>query len=114
MGMEVQENFSSDSNYSSFPVLPLSVDDIVYPDEDNGKEKASWHNMNILQFDDGTTSVHEVNEMFKHCAPAMKRYYAINMIVADELNAYISGERTAEETAAIIDDRVQIYLDELQ
>ena len=114
LGMEVQENFSSDSNYSSFPVLPLSVDDIVYPDEDNGKEKASWHNMNILQFDDGTTSVHEVNEMFKHCAPAMKRYYAINMIVADELNAYISGERTAEETAAIIDDRVQIYLDEIR
>ena len=114
LGMEVQENFSSDSNYSSFPVLPLLVDDIVYPDEDNGKEKASWHNMNILQFDDGTTSVHEVNEMFKHCAPAVKRYYAINMIVADELNAYISGERTAEETAAIIDDRVQIYLDEIR
>ena len=44
----------------------------------------------------------------------MKRYYAINMIVADELNAYISGERTAEETAAIIDDRVQIYLDEIR
>ena len=48
------------------------------------------------------------------CVPAPKKYPQIEQIVWEELEAYYSGGKTAEETASVIDDRVQIYLDELQ
>ena len=33
-------------------------------------------------------------------------------IVSEELEAYFSGGRSAEETAQILDSRIQVYLDE--
>ena len=35
-------------------------------------------------------------------------------ILGEEVTAYFDGGRTAEETARIIDNRVQLYLDEAQ
>ena len=41
------------------------------------------------------------------------RYTPIQTIVQEEAHAYFSGQKTAREVADIIDNRVQLYLDEL-
>ena len=91
------------------PIIPLPTENVVF-DED----KAYWQGQEMPLFDDGSTSLDEVNDLLEKCVPAPKEYPQIEQIVWEELEAYYSGGKTAEETASVIDDRVQIYLDELQ
>ena len=50
--------------------------------------------------------------MLAEAKPVMPELEQILVIVDEELGAFIAGQKTAEETARIIDSRVQLYLDE--
>ena len=58
------------------------------------------------------TQVAEVNWMLQHAMPNIWNAEQIKDMVAEELQPYFDGERTAQEAARILDNRVQLYLDE--
>ncbi len=55
----------------------------------------------------------EVNSFLAQCVPAPRAYEDITDIIYEELDDYYAGDQTAEKTAEIIDNRVQLYLDEM-
>ena len=83
-----------------------------YEDYDN--MGATYHNYVVVEFADGSTSVHESRDFLEKCVPAPKRYDVVQDIIWEEIQSYYSGDKTADEVAVLIDDRVQLYLDELQ
>lgn len=109
---EVQDTVNTVGWNAKLPILPLSLEDIYYDDYDN--MSATYHNYVVIEFADGSTSVHESREFLDKCVPAPKKYDVIQNIILEEIQSYYSGDKTAEEVAVLIDDRVQLYLDELQ
>ncbi len=51
-------------------------------------------------------------ELVKGAQPYPYEMGKIRMIIEEELGAFLEGRKTAEETAKVIDSRVQLYLDE--
>lgn len=94
---------------TGLPIIPLNTDEIVYAPEG---DSARWHGREIIVYQDGTTSVHAANAFLQQCVPAPRRYPALGDIIWEEVKAYYVGDRTVEEVAANIDNRIQIYLDE--
>lgn len=57
----------------------------------------------------------ETYEQFlESCVPRPKGHEDIESIVWEEASSYIEGNKSAEEAAKIVDNRVQLYLDELK
>lgn len=106
LGEEVQ---NIDDLNAGLPTIPLCTDDIVYLPEEGS---AMWHGRRIIVFSDGTTSIHEVNAFLEQCVPAPRIYPVVQDIIMEEVEAYYVGDRTVEEVAANIDNRVQIYVNE--
>lgn len=106
LGDEVQD---IDDAGTGLPVVPLRTDNIFYLPEEG---TASWHGRKIPMFPDGTTPVQEVNAFLEQCVPAPRRYPVLEDIIREETGAYYAGDRTVEEVAANIDNRVQTYLNE--
>lgn len=63
---------------------------------------------------DGTTYVDEYLELLQKAVPAdnTKRAKIVQEIIYDESGAFFEGDKSAEETAEIIQSRVKIYLEE--
>lgn len=61
---------------------------------------------------DGTTYLEEFLEFVASCEPRPYCPPQISAIISEELNLFFDGSKSAEETAAIIQRRVQLYLDE--
>ena len=51
-------------------------------------------------------------EFLESCVPETRKFYDINIIINQEVEAMLAEGKSAAETAKIIDNRVQIYLDE--
>ncbi len=66
----------------------------------------------ILNYEDGTTPLHRAAEFLESCVPEPRRITDINIIIEQEITAMLAEGKTAAETAKIIDNRVQVYLDE--
>lgn len=112
LSKEVQDTVNTVGWNDKLPILPLSLEDIYYEDYDN--MGATYHNYVVVEFADGSTSVHESRDFLEKCVPAPKRYDVVQDIIWEEIQSYYSGDKTADEVAVLIDDRVQLYLDELQ
>ena len=57
----------------------------------------------------------EAYEQFlESCVPRPKSHEDIESIVWEDASSYIEGNKSAEEAAKIVDNRVQLYLDELK
>ena len=54
----------------------------------------------------------KTEELISRCVPFNNRYAKIKDMISEECMPYFYGERTAQETAKIINNRVQLYLDE--
>lgn len=92
------------------PVTYFPTDEIQY-DAETGE--AWWNGYQLTVFEDGTTSLHEANEFLARCVPAPKTYADLERIIYEELSAYFEEtDRTAADTARILDNRIQVYLDE--
>ncbi|MCM1120713.1 MAG: hypothetical protein NC543_15275, partial [bacterium] len=61
---------------------------------------------------DGTTWDQEYIELLETAEPYRESTTAIKRIILEELNSYYSGDKDAETVAALIQNRVQLYLDE--
>lgn len=61
---------------------------------------------------DGTTYLEEFLEFVDGCEAADKWPAVIEQILEEELGPYFQGDKTAQEAAALIQNRVQLYLDE--
>lgn len=110
-GSEIQAVEDTMDSYG-IPVTYFPVEEIQY-DEDTGT--ARWNGYPLTVFEDGSTSLHEVNALLAQCVPAPKTYADMERIIYEELSAYFEETgRTAEDTAKVIDNRIQVYLDENQ
>lgn len=106
-GNEIQE--LEDKGYE-LPVTLPSTDDISYNAETG---MARWHGHSLTVFEDGTTSIHEASAFLAQYVPEPRTYADLERIIYEELSAYFEESgRTAEDTARIIDNRIQVYLDE--
>lgn len=108
LGNEIQMTSSLVDSYG-LPVIPLPTDSYRI-DPDTGK--AWWDGRTLNIFEDGTNSLQEANAFLAQCVPAPKTYTVLQDIIDEELSVYYHDGRSAEETANIIDNRVQLYLDE--
>ena len=61
---------------------------------------------------DGTPVMDKYKALLESCVPYPEEYDEIVKIVWEEGQAYIEGDKSASEVAAIIDNRIQLYLDE--
>ncbi len=60
----------------------------------------------------GDSYIEDYVEFLKKLGPWNSSYTVISDIVSEEAKDYFNGVRSAEQTAEIIDNRVQLYLDE--
>lgn len=74
-----------------------------------GKEKGS---LTIISKSDVKAYVKVFNTFLEKCEPVPQIPETLESILWEELDAYFGGDKTAEDTAKIIDNRVQLYLDE--
>jgi len=93
----------------ALPVRRMSVDRIRYIEE-TGEARA--YGRELIVFDDGTTSLHEVIRFLDSCVALPREYPVIQQIIYEEAPAYYNGDKSAEDTAETINRRVQMYLDE--
>lgn len=61
---------------------------------------------------DGTSWLEEFLDFLENCEPEPFMPEQIRTIIAEELDAYINGDKSTDEVANIIHNRVQLYLDE--
>ncbi len=62
--------------------------------------------------EDGSSYVKEYIELAEQCVPNKNEYKQINSIIQEEVQAFFSGQKTAEQVAEIIQSRVTILLEE--
>ena len=105
LGEEVQAR-----NLSTLSVRKLNPEEHLVRDE----QGVAWWmgSREILNYEDGTTPLHQAAEFLETCVPAPRRFYDINIIINQELENMQAEGKSAEETAKIIDNRIQLYLDE--
>ena len=68
--------------------------------------------MNDFEYEEEYDAQLKVKELVSMSVPYDSRYDIIKEIILEEIEPYYYGERTAQETARIIQNRVQLYLDE--
>ena len=94
-------------------ILKVSVEDIEYREE-GGERKAYWKDEELRIKEDGTTTFDDYAAYLESCVPSpvIAEEDFIKSIVWEEAEAYINGDKSAEEVAGIIHSRIQLYLDE--
>lgn len=83
-------------------------------------EKDSWTydggqgkgKLSIVSKSDVKAYVADFNVFLERCKPVPSIPETLENILWEELDVYFAGGRSAEDTAGIIDNRVQLYLDE--
>ena len=65
--------------------------------------------MKLHVFEDGTNSLDKAKEFLESCSAAPMIYEDIDKIMMEEVEAFLAGDKSARETAEIIDNRVRIY-----
>lgn len=110
LGEEFQNSCPSEKS-----ILKISTEDIEYTEE-GGERKACWKGHELRIKEDGTTTLDDYRAFIEKCVPAPEVIAEdlIKSIVWEEAEAYIKGDKSAEEVAGIIHSRVQLYLDENQ
>lgn len=61
---------------------------------------------------DGTTWLEEYLDLPENCEPERRIPRQISSIIFEEVKSYFEGDKNAGDTAKIIHNRVQLYLDE--
>lgn len=104
---EVQD---SHRNYS---ILKVSPEDIEYRGE-GSKTKAYWKQHELRIKKDGTTTLEDYAAFLENSVPSpiLAEEDLILSIVWEEAEAYMVGDKSAEDVAGIIQRRIQLYLDE--
>lgn len=108
LGEEVQERNTS---LGTLSVRKLNPEVHLVRDEEG---VARWMGVqDILNYEDGTTPLHQAAAFLETCVPEPRMFSDINIIISQELENMHAEGKSAEETAQIIDNRIQLYLDEI-
>lgn len=63
--------------------------------------------------EDGTSYLPEYLELMEQCIPRKTEWNTVRSIIMEEAAAFFAGDKSAHEVAGIIQNRVQLYLEEL-
>lgn len=78
---------------------------------EDGRE-AWWNGQEVTIKEDGSTTLHDFKVFLESCVPGPRLYPFLEEIIWEEAQAYLEGDKKAEDVAATIDSRIQVYLDE--
>ena len=107
-------------NYMTFCALPARIDifeeEIAdYQDFRRYYYGDSSSQNHILSYKDKQLSDEQIStfkKLLNEASPIPNDADTISAIIEEELGAFLAGQKTTEETAKIMDSRVQLYLDE--
>lgn len=71
-----------------------------------------WRGERLSVLEDGSTSLQRAISFLESCVPAPALHPELMKIISEELEAFYAGDKSARQTAEIIDGRIQVYLDE--
>lgn len=121
---EAQEGSSWGGDYG-FPVMKSALDkkfeedmtEEYYEDVDGTKkrsEKTSWgyDNFSVRIFAAKDYEVETIRELIASTDKMYQYDEKMMEIITEEANAYFEGQKTAKETADIIQNRIQVYVNE--
>lgn len=108
-----------------FPVLKSALDKMLesdmeeeyYTDADGNKQrtsKSTWStgDFTVEVYAATQEQVDRVREMIETAQPDIGMDEQIEAIIKDEAQAYFDGQKSAEDVAGLVQNRVQTYLDE--
>lgn len=97
-----------------FPVRPDAIEDIIGEYRAQRPSTTLKKAYNGIEYPENFEEIQESNFRFmvENACPGNRYISQIEGMIYDELQPYFKGERTAEEAARILNNRVQLYLDE--
>lgn len=96
---------------AQLPVRRIFEEDIRYSYD--GTE-SYWNGELLVVKEDGGRILQDFNSFLESCVPGPRLYENLEAIIWEEAQGYFEGDKTAEEAARIINNRIQLYLDERQ
>ncbi|MGN0402403.1 MAG: hypothetical protein ACI4HQ_09120 [Acetatifactor sp.] len=105
---EIQYAHRSDSK---LPIRRIDLDEVKTL-ELEGEVRSFWRDHPLKPGNDGIQLLNCYKDFLEKCIPYPERYDKLTAIVWEEGQSYISGYKSAEDVAQIIDRRIQVYLDE--
>lgn len=106
----LKEEVQDSNRYS---ILKISPEDVEYR-EVGDETKAYWKKQEVRIKEDGTTTLEDYASFLENCSPppALVDKDLILSIVWEEAQAFMIGDKSAEDVARTIQSRIQLYLDE--
>ncbi len=97
-----------------FPVRPDAIEDIIGEYREHETPSGLKKAYNGIQYPEIFEESQESNFRFmvENACPGNWYVSQIEGMIYEELQPYFEGEKTAEEAARILNNRVQLYLDE--
>lgn len=118
-----QENLPTANG--GFPILKSALDKELaeameneyYEDEDGNQKltsKATWGtgDFSVEVYAATQEQVDRIREMIETAQPNVREDHKISEIINEEAQAYFDGQKSAEDVAALVQNRVQTYLNE--
>lgn len=75
-------------------------------------EDTYWDGVKSIRKEDGTTTLQDWSSFLEQCVPGPIAHKDLSNIIWEEAQGYFEGDKSAETVAAIIQNRIQLYLDE--
>ena len=94
---------------TALSVLKMELSELAY--EEDGKWYVDGKEVGVLE--DGKTSVEAAEEFLESCVAAPVREVELENILREEVAAFYQEKKTAREVAEILQNRIQLFLDEL-
>lgn len=102
---------------SLFPVRNEALEQVfIYLQNDKEKPEgiSSIGEFEYRQIALSDESINKLREVFRSAKPMGTKAEKLMPIVEEELGSFISGEKSAKEVLDIVNNRVQLYIDEIQ
>lgn len=104
------EELQSQKDILSMSVRKIVLKELLVEGEDGKFRYLGGPETAVLE--DGSTSIHRGASFLESCIAPPDEFAAIRGILSEEIRNMLAEGRSAEDTAGIIDNRVQLYLDE--
>lgn len=114
---DVQNGLAEEMCRNNTYGFPTRIDSLEAVFREHSAEKSVYVDKSFM----GITSVQEelstekrelLMNLFNEAEPYNNRNSAIRQIICDEMQPFVASQRSAEKTAEVIQNRVQLYLDE--
>lgn len=93
-------------------IQKMNVQDFVRTDASGNKIYMNLYNTSEYNEEKILSLFNKAAEFLEGCEPEPQQYGVINRIILEELASMRNNNKSAQDTAKIINDRVEIYLQE--